>query len=94
MILLDEKFDRFWRLVERSAEDQYCKFYMDSGEGREIVTDELDGEDLSGWLIPVQLVAAFRDDWSIGEANREKWSPYYKFARWYKTGEAITIHFE
>ncbi|MCL2749518.1 MAG: hypothetical protein FWE96_00705 [Coriobacteriia bacterium] len=44
----DEKFVRFFKLVQQQAEREGCVFFMDSGEGREIITEDLDGEDASG----------------------------------------------
>ena len=39
------------------------KFFMDCSEGREIETDEISGEDISGWLIPMSQVLEFEKEW-------------------------------
>ena len=43
-----EKFNRFWDLVQDEAATQGCVFFGDCGEGRDLVTEELEGENFSG----------------------------------------------
>ena len=37
-----EKFNRFWDLVQDEAATQGCVFFGDCGEGRDLVTEELE----------------------------------------------------
>lgn len=59
-------------------------FIMDTGEGRETFDKNLDVyiEDLSGWLIPVEL----KDDaisTRKNEESMEEFDEYYCFAKWF-----------
>ena len=76
-----ETFLRFFSLVQAEAEKQGKVFFLDCGEGRDIVTDEFSGEDLSGWLISQNQAKQFEEEWKE-EKISEKWEKYYCFAIW------------
>jgi len=76
-----KKFDKYFALVQEAATKQGKIFFMDTGEGREHATDDMDMEDLSGWLVPVELEEEFAQEW--GNNIRDEWdAPFYRFAIW------------
>ncbi len=85
---------QFFSLIQVAANEAGAKFFMDSGEGRPIITDDLDGEDFSGWLIPQALTAEFEQSWKNGTQNDDsKWDEFFTFAEWEKNGERVIIRF-
>ena len=89
-----EKFNRFWDLVQDEAATQGCVFFGDCGEGRDLVTEELEGENFSGWLIPKAQERVFEDLWRRG-AVPDDWLNHMVWMEWEQTpGNAIKIKFE
>lgn len=87
-----EKFINFFSIVQSFAHTLGKVFFIDTGEGHEIITDELDGEDLSGWLIPVEKASEFEELWkNWNEDTPGDWDQYYCFAEWTNNGD---IHIE
>lgn len=91
-----EKFNRFWLKVQEAAKKNNSVFFGFAGEGNDIVTDDFEGEDFSGWLIPEKLADEFETEWcKTNELDMlERWSAFFKWAVWETSGEAITINFE
>ena len=67
-------------------------FFLDSGEGTDIVTKEFEGEDLSGWLIPIEKAEGFEKDFIEFNTDYE-WEDFFTFANWYKDNGKIKILF-
>ncbi|MFR5772755.1 MAG: hypothetical protein ACLUE7_05530 [Lachnospirales bacterium] len=67
-------------------------FFLDSGEGRELFTDNLEGEDLSGWLIPKSQAEEFENLWKQ-KGDLTKWNDFVCFAVWEKEDDDIKIYF-
>ena len=75
-----EKEENYTALLEAEAEKLGCVFFEDSGEGRDLETDTLYLEDVSGWLAP------------IGTPEKDaKKDENYRFAEWKKceNGEIV-----
>lgn len=89
----EEKFENFWKLIQEQAGKENSKFFMDCGEGREIETDEISGEDISGWLIPISQVSEFEKEWRKEEPKLDSWDDYICIAEWSKSGSQISINF-
>ena len=89
----EEKFERFWNLIQKQAEKENSKFFMDCGEGREIETDEISGEDISGWLIPMSQAAEFEKEWGKEDPKLDAWDDRLCIAEWSKVGAQVTINF-
>ena len=89
----NESFQRFFELVRRAAAEQDALFFVDCGEGRELFTDTLEGEDLSGWLIPKELTTSFLPAFRQGTVG-EEWNVFLRLAIWSQsaTGIQITSH--
>ena len=92
----DARFVRFFSIVQDSAHNLGCTFFLWAGEGHEIETETFDGEDLSGWLIPDSKAEDFETKWHRGlEALGDDFDDDFAFARW-KTGADgnIVVTFE
>jgi hypothetical protein len=89
----NEAFQRFFELVRRAAAEQDALFFVYCGEGRELFTDTLEGENLSGWLIPKALTAQFLPAFQQGTVS-EAWDDFLRLAIWRQssTGIQITFH--
>lgn len=59
-----QKFNRFWRLIQDTARKSNCAFFGFAGEGRDFETTEMEGEDFSGWLVPLDDADAFEVLWT------------------------------
>jgi hypothetical protein len=87
-----EKFIKFFQIVQSEAQKQGCVYYLDAGDGRDFENDEYEGEDLMGWLIPLEEVPKFEQEWNIGDVS-DKWSRFYTWAVW-SVPDNPTIKFE
>ena len=90
------KFNRFFQLVQDEAQKKNAVFFLLSGEGRDIVLPNLEGEDLSGWLIPADRADEFEKDWQISDSSEhlKKWDDYFLWAEWKEQNGVISIQFK
>lgn len=88
-----EKFERFFAFVRKEAEKIGAVFFIDCGEGREHVTDKMEMEDLSGWLIPMEKVNDFEKEFYDNEVSG-KWNSFVRFAIWSMNGDQLRIEFQ
>lgn len=77
----NEKFEHFFTFVRNAAAAQGAVFFVDCGEGRELLTDTLDGEDLSGWLIPQRDADRFQTEFDAGDVSGQ-WDDFMRIAVW------------
>ncbi|RGX53779.1 hypothetical protein DWV16_16260 [Anaerotruncus sp. AF02-27] len=91
-----KKFEHFWELVQTEAQKLDCVFFLDCGEGREIHRDSMDGEDLSGWLIPLSDADIFESAWKDADKIplEDKWASRIRFAIWSEDAQGIHIAFQ
>ena len=89
----NNKFVCFFERLQKEADNNGCVFFLDCGEGREFSTDILEGEDLTGWLIPKskadEFGRLFADD-----ANLDEWSEYLTFCEWSLDHGSLSFRFE
>jgi hypothetical protein len=88
----NDKFNTFWEIVQKTAELQENKFFMECGEGREFFLDDMEGEDLRGWLIPLEQVDEFEPEWLMDNVS-DKWIDNIFWAEWKDTDGVITVEF-
>lgn len=91
-----ERFERFFKLVQEEAERQGCVFFMDAGDGRDFETATMEGEDLTGFLIPASQADAFHSRFQADSDfphNTPEWADFFRFATWKQDGDKITIQF-
>ena len=86
------KFEKFFELVQNTAKKHGFVFFLDAGDGNDIITDELEGENLQGWIVPQEKVNEFEKEF-VAFKNTEVWDDYFGFAVWYKEKGEIKILF-
>lgn len=91
----NKKFLNFWKIVQEEASKHDSVFFLDSGEGNEIETAEINAEDLSGWLIPKDQANEF--DILFKSFNNkkisERFNDFYMIASWQKINDAFSVIF-
>lgn len=87
------EFRRYFEVVQRHAAKAGCVFFVDAGEGRDVSFEDLEGEDLSGWLVPCEHAYAFQDEWDSTKPN-DQWLPYFCFAIWRVRDGQLVIDFK
>lgn len=89
-----DKFNRFFsEVVQRAAAEKDCVFFCDCGEGRDFENDVMEGEDLSGWLIPSSMVKKFKKDFTKRKVP-DKWNEFISFCIWEGGRDNISVRFE
>ena len=76
-----KKFEKFFEIVQSTAALQNSVFFLDAGEGRDFENSEMEGEDLSGWLVPNEKADEFEEFWSKNDVS-DDWSDMFGFAIW------------
>ena len=75
------KFNKIFSIVQDTANQKGCVFFLDAGDGRDFETNTLEGEDLMGWLIPNDKSTDFEESW-LNDDISDDWSDYYVWAIW------------
>ena len=91
-----EKFNRFHELIQKTANKQGMVWFAFAGEGNDFKTDEMEGEDVSGWLIPKKSADEFEKQWIKNHdiSTLERWEDFFIWAEWRKAGDGtISIEF-
>jgi sporulation-control protein spo0M len=86
----EQKMDNFTNLVYESANALDCIFFVESGEGRDMETDTLYCEDISGWLVPKAQEVEFTES---SDKYDVKWDQYFVFAEWKQDGDNVKVNF-
>lgn len=89
-------FNRYFQLIQDKAEKQGSVFFAFAGEGRDFELPDMEGEDLTGWLIPKNKVEVFEPEWSKENslAALEEWEEYFVWAEWSIHNGRVSISFE
>lgn len=93
----DERFKRFFEKVQEKARENGYIFYLYCGEGHEEHIGDMDAEDLSGWLIPIEKRNEFEPIWNKDRSGDEicVWDKYYRGEVWHISPEGeLIIEFE
>lgn len=77
-------FERFFELVRQKAEEVECVFFVESGDGNDFSTSDMEGEELCGWLIPFEQANEFEEEWKAGGNidDLARWEEFVVFALW------------
>ena len=86
------KFDKFWTIVSKKALENNKIFFLECGEGREFEMQDMEGEDLRGWLIPVDKADEFEKEWLKDEVG-DNWLNFIIWAEWQKVNGNISVEF-
>jgi hypothetical protein len=79
--------------VQKRAAELGCVFFSDAGEGRDVTFEDMEGEDISGWLIPSERAKAFQDEWDNAQPS-DQWLSFFRFAIWRIENGALLIDFK
>lgn len=86
------KFKNYLNLVQEHALKQKKKFFLDCREGRTFEKDDMEGADLSGWLIPLSDADEFFEKYHA-EEGVDKWLDHMVFAIWKENERGIMVEF-
>ena len=84
------KFEVFFALVQQEAAKRNSVFFLDCGEGNDFEADDIEGEDLRGWVIPEGKADQFEQLWLNGEPG-DDWTDYIEWAEWKCDPQSLTI---
>lgn len=87
------KFEAFFSIVQEAAKKEGKVFFLEAGDGREIITETLEGEDLQGWLVPESIADDFAKEWEKDNID-DDWIDHFVFAVWKEQNNTIEIKFE
>ena len=87
-----KKFEAFYELIQKKAEEIDCAFFLDSGDGNEFETETMEGENLTGWLVPLSKSDEFEKVWNEFEEDDE-WVDFFCWVEWYDSKGKIDIKF-
>lgn len=92
--LSDTKFMNFFNIVQSAANKLGKIFFFWSDEGNGLVTDELDGGDMSGWLVDEEDAERFDAIWR--KSTKDIPDEFaFVIARWHEDRDgSIGIEFE
>lgn len=76
-----KKFINFFSLVQDTALENNCVFFLDSGDGNEFKTETMEGENLQGWLIPFTKAEEFEKIWK-NKNESDEWVEFFCWAEW------------
>lgn len=92
----NDKFLEYWKRVQEAAEMEGAVFFLESGDGRDFCRDDIEGEDLGGWLVPIEHADEFELLWqNDAHKDYEETFPHaeYAFAEWEDVDGEIIIEF-
>ncbi|EFW38952.1 hypothetical protein [Treponema phagedenis] len=90
------KFNKYWDLIQAEAKKKNSVFFAECGEGRDFETEEMEGEDFSGWLVPQNKVNEFQIIWdadTIEIWDHEEYNEYHRFINWKINNGIVSIDF-
>ena len=90
MLTLEQKSDNYTKFVQDFAQSKGYAFFLDSGEGRDKLTDTMHIEDISGWLIPLDA----KDDFDYSDKHNPKWDAHFVFAEWEDVNGKVQVKFK
>lgn len=92
----NERFERFFSVIQQAAQEKHAVFFVFAGEGHTFTTSNMEGEDLSGWLIPDEKATEFERQWQQNNslAALQEWVDYFVWAVWSFESGTLLVQFE
>lgn len=87
------KFLNFMEIVQQKAKDFDSIFFLDAGDGNDFIFNDIEGENLTGWLIPNTKINEFRTVWELDNVD-DKWVEFFCFVIWKQENSKLTVSFE
>lgn len=73
----NDKFKRFFKLVQNEAKQKGFVFFMDCGQGKVYENEDVECEDLCGWLIPEKDSSEFNQLFLEGSEQQHSFDAVY-----------------
>lgn len=73
----NDKFKRFFSLVQKEAEKKNAVFFSDCGQGDVFENNQFECEDLCGWLIPTEQVKDFEPLFRKDDKRQHDFDDFY-----------------
>lgn len=92
----NERFERFFALIQQAAARQNAVFFAFAGEGKTFETPQMEGEEMSGWLIGKDKADSFEKQWQENNSlpALEEWSDNLVWATWTMQDGTPAIQFQ
>lgn len=96
---MDPKEVNTIKLIQKEAAKEGKVFFIESGEGHELITEDLWLEDLFGWLIPEEMATVFNKIYTDKEgfnwlnSDENTWEIYSCCAEWEETEDGYKYRF-
>lgn len=90
----DKGFEIFFEFVQKCAKDRNCVFFCDTAQGDEFSLNDMDGDSLTGWLIPTNEASGFEKSFLSGNINDDIWENNYVLVNWHIKDGTLSITFE
>lgn len=87
-----KKFEAFFELVQKKANEKECVFFLDTGDGNSFENDLMECENLQGWLVPLSRADEFGKIWGNNEEDDE-WVEFFCWVEWVSHKEEIDVRF-
>ena len=75
--LENDKFNKFFELVQKEAKKQDSVFFLDCGGGNLFENASFECEDLFGWLIPQEKVNEFENLFLNQSSKQHEFDDFY-----------------
>lgn len=89
----NDKFLKFWAIVQKEAEKNNKTFFLDCGDGQEYEDENIECENLTGWLIDHKDKETFNSLFRANASIGDEWADNIVQAKWIKNGNEITVKF-
>lgn len=79
------EFENFFALVQNKAKENSKVFFLCNGEGKLATYDKYEMEDMTGWLISIELANQFEKEWlanKVKASKLNKWNHYIAYVDW------------
>ena len=92
------EFLKFWDIVQDAAKRKNAVFIIYSLEGHSFAMEGIEGEESSGWLVPIEEAENFANIW---RKTRDKndlfdlpWGEYFVFTACHIENDEIVVEFK
>lgn len=75
------KFNKFFSIVQTTALEKGCVFFVEAADGNFFENDDIECEDLMGWLIPKDKISEFETEWIKNDVS-DDWTDFFVWATW------------
>ena len=89
------EFERFFAIVQQSAEKCGAVFFLFAGEGHEQEAGSMEMMAMSGWLVPEWEAQEFETLWkqSKRQSELESCAKFFTFATWRRADGTVSVSF-